>query len=776
MTGMSLIQPRWVFLRLFLPMAALVVAGILVMGRSDIEREFERIRSLETLQVGLGAGALSRSLESFSQDLNFLAHHSALRNAVEAPTASNLRHLAEDFTIFSGSKGVFDQVRWIDETGMERVRVDQVMGKPLVVPKNLLQNKGKRYFFTDAIKLHPGEVFVSPLDLNVEQDKIQLPHKPMLRIATPITDGHQKRRGIVILNVFGQVLLDAFSLATSASSDRIAVANGEGYWLKSPNPGDEWGFMFQRPQLSMAARFPSVWSRIRATERGQELLSDGLWTWQAIHPLVVGQKSSTGSALPFSSSQREIEAKEYVWLSVSHLSMEAWSATRRAVLGKLYLMGVLVVGVLGFASWKLAHAWSGLALAEDALRRLNSDLERQVNDRTCELSRKVFELGEEVRERQRAEEEKGHLHAQLQQTRKMESLGGLAGGIAHDMNNVLGAILGLASAHIGTQSVGTPAHRAFQTIIKAAERGGKTVRSLLNFARKSPVEARELDLNAILREEVGLLERTTLSRVCLNLELAPDLQPIQGDASALSHAFMNLCVNAVDAMAEHAALTLRTRNGSEGWVEVQVEDNGVGMSAEVLEKAMDPYFTTKDIGKGTGLGLSMVYTTVTAHQGRMEIHSRPGEGTCVKMWFPAVESVVQPAGLAAEPAPEASPRSLTVLLVDDDELILSALLSLVEVLGHEAVLASSGEDALGLLAEGLHPDAIVLDMNMPGLGGGGTLPLLRKRFPDVPVFLATGRADQNAIDLADSYSLVSLLPKPFGMKEFKNLLEDIRRG
>jgi signal transduction histidine kinase/ABC-type amino acid transport substrate-binding protein len=210
----------------------------------------------------------------------------------------------------------------------------------------------------------------------------------------------------------------------------------------------------------------------------------------------------------------------------------------------------------------------------------------------------VISIVRDVTERTRAEDENAKLQAQLQQAQKMDSLGSLAGGVAHDMNNVLGAILGMASANIEAQPVGSPAYRAFDTIIQAAARGGKMVRSLLSFARQSPVDEQELDMNAILREEVSLLERTTLAKVRLEMDLAPDLRPVRGDASALTHALMNLCVNAVDAMPDDGTLTLRTRNVDEGWIEITVEDTGSGMPKEVLEKALDPFFTTKGVGKG----------------------------------------------------------------------------------------------------------------------------------------------------------------------------------
>ena len=201
----------------------------------------------------------------------------------------------------------------------------------------------------------------------------------------------------------------------------------------------------------------------------------------------------------------------------------------------------------------------------------------------------------------------------------------------------------------------------------------------------------------------------------------------------------------------------------------------MGMPREVLEKALDPFFTTKEVGKGTGLGLSIVYSTVRAHQGQLDLQSEPGRGTCVRMRFPA--SVPEAADLEPAGGPRTLPLqgALKILLVDDDELIQSAMQAILEVLGHAVTLAPSGEEALALLKAGLTPDVVILDMNMPGLGGAGTLPRLRALCPAVPVLLATGRADQTAVDLAAAHARVILLPKPFGMKELKAHLAPIGR-
>jgi signal transduction histidine kinase len=380
-------------------------------------------------------------------------------------------------------------------------------------------------------------------------------------------------------------------------------------------------------------------------------------------------------------------------------------------------------------------------------------------------------VAHDITGRLQAEEQQRLLQAQLQQTQKMESLGSLAGGVAHDMNNVLGAILGLASASLESQPKDSPTRRALETIVKAAERGGKMVNSLLSFARKNPTEFRRLDVNALLREEIHLLERTTLARIRLVLDLAQDLRPIDGDAGALTHALMNLCVNAVDAMPENGTLTLQTRNLGRDWIEVLVVDTGAGMPKEVLEKALDPFFTTKGQGKGTGLGLSLAHSTVRAHRGQMDIHSEPGQGTRVELRFPVSSSAEQDTVGVPPLSQPASGEQLKVLLVDDDELIQDSIQTILGVMGHVGASARSGEEALNQLEAGYEPDVVILDVNMPGLGGAGTLPRLRAMRPALPVLLATGRADQAALDLVHSDPLVTLLPKPFGMRELKTHLD-----
>jgi diguanylate cyclase (GGDEF)-like protein/PAS domain S-box-containing protein len=403
-----------IFLRLFSPLAILIVGVALLYGQTEIERDLSRLKSQEALGIGLGTGALSRNLDDLTRDLTFLASHSALRAAVDSPTPQNLGHLEGDFSAFSRSKGLYDQLRWIDEKGMEIVRVDYINGKATVIEANQLQNKGQRYFFTDTFKLNLGEIFISPLDLNIEQNKIEIPYKPMLRIATPVANQQGVKRGIVILNFFGRVMLDSFAKATASITDHAMILNSQGYWLKSPKTADEWGFMFKRSDLSMAKVSPSAWAEIISSDSGQKTLADGLWTWQTVHPLHIGQRSSTGAAEAFAPSQSEVESEQYFWKSVAHVPADGLQAIYQAIWLKITFVSALLLTLLGFGSWKLALAWAKQAEAEDEIRRLNVGLEQLVDKRTQDLHSKVAELDAEITERKRAVEDRRDQHELLQ--------------------------------------------------------------------------------------------------------------------------------------------------------------------------------------------------------------------------------------------------------------------------------------------------------------------------------------------------------------------------
>ena len=373
-----------------------------------------------------------------------------------------------------------------------------------------------------------------------------------------------------------------------------------------------------------------------------------------------------------------------------------------------------------------------------------------------------------------AETEQRRLQAELQHAEKLESIGSLAGGVAHDMNNVLAAIMGMASALRTSQSDQDPSAQPLDTIIRACTRGRDVVKSLLTFARKDLETVGPVNLNAIAGEMVQLLSYTTLRRVRITTAFQEPLSLIEGDAGALSHALINLCVNAVDAMPEGGALEIRTRQSPDRGVEISIKDSGDGMSPEVVRRAIEPFFTTKPLGKGTGLGLAMVYGTVKAHKGTFDIKTEPGQGTEIALGFPPLPGLPAPAEgqeLSARAGAHLGP--IRVLLVDDDELIRMSVGAMLSALGHDVSTAEGGQEALDRLQAGLEVDLVILDMNMPGLNGAQTLPALLALRPGQPVLMATGYSEDSIAPLLAGRPNVDSLRKPFSLDELRSKLDNL---
>ena len=376
-------------------------------------------------------------------------------------------------------------------------------------------------------------------------------------------------------------------------------------------------------------------------------------------------------------------------------------------------------------------------------------------------------------EQREAELERQRLQTELQHAEKLESIGSLAGGVAHDMNNVLAAILIMTAMLRERFPDGDPVAKGLDTILSAGNRGRDLVKALTDFARKGLEEPRPLDLNELLRKEVELLRHTTLQKVRLALDLDPALPAVLGDASALGNAIMNLSINALDAMPQGGTLRFRSRILPGGRVELAVMDTGAGMTTEVMARASEPFFTTKPAGKGTGLGLARVYGTVKAHGGTLDIQSKPGEGTKVFLRMPALLQHDDEKTPPAEPAGATCTPCRKILFVDDEVILRETIPLMLESMGHRVEMASSGLEALQRLHDGLDIDLMLLDHNMPGLTGVETLISLRTRHPDLPVVLSTGFVDEATEDVLASIHRVWLLKKPYGKRDLQRLLAEV---
>jgi PAS domain S-box-containing protein len=368
----------------------------------------------------------------------------------------------------------------------------------------------------------------------------------------------------------------------------------------------------------------------------------------------------------------------------------------------------------------------------------------------------------------------------FRQSQKMESIGQLTAGLAHDFNNLLQVILSNLDGARNPKVAPERLHRHLDSIGLAAERGAKLTRQLLAFARKTRLEPKPVDLNALLTDFADLLETTLGSRIELEVSLRRRIPPVNVDPVHLEMALLNILINARDATPDGGTVTVGTStveledNGLPGgrYAVLSVTDTGHGMPPHVLERATEPFFTTKTTGKGTGLGLAMAHGFAQQSLGKLEIESEPGQGTTVRLLFPAMATeAVFRSRQAPAPAPAviADPRggTETILVVDDSEDVLALAQEHLEALGYRVLAARSGEEALEVLA-GQGPRAVDLlftDLVMPGGVNGLMLAeRVKARLPEVPVLLTTGYNEDLVADGPRAASM-DVLGKPYRRSE-----------
>jgi len=379
----------------------------------------------------------------------------------------------------------------------------------------------------------------------------------------------------------------------------------------------------------------------------------------------------------------------------------------------------------------------------------------------------VVAVVRDITERKRAEAEHRRLETELTQLHRMESIGRLAGGMAHDFNNMLTPILSYAVMLRDDLPDGDERRVDLGEIVRSAERARDLVRQLLAFARRQTFELRPLDLNATLRGFERMLRRVLREDIALRLELAPGPVVISGDIGQIEQVVMNLVVNAQDAMPAGGTLTLATRDLPQGGAKPQVPpgplsllrvgDTGVGMDTATLARIFEPFFTTKEQGKGTGLGLPSAYGIVRQHGGQILVESEPGRGSTFELFFPRLEQA-----LAADehPASEAGALSVrgtgTILVTEDQEQVRQLMAKVLGRAGYRVLLAENGDAAVHVADAQRDPiDLLVTDIVMPGLNGRDLFGRLQERQPGLKVLFVSGYS----ADIAGAG--MDILPKPF---------------
>ncbi len=341
----------------FFPIALPIWAMIWLFYSAEVREVKRNLASNEARLVQLTAGSLLGELDSVITDLKILSEYRLLRRYLEKPAEERLNALELALRDFAKTKRVYDQVRLLDLDGMEIVRVNLMVDSAEIVPKSQLQTKADRYYFSESVNLPPGEVYLSPLDLNVEYGAIELPFKPMIRLATPVFDSQGKRRGLIVLNYLGGILLSRISELAQSSHGEISLLNSEGYWIRGPSPEMEWGFMypFQRDR-TFARQNPAVWAWAQALPAGQIWSGDGLFTVSRVEPIT--SHASTPR------DRTSVKDSTLYWIVLSHVSHDSLAENLRAI-RQLSLFSVF--------SSTLIIAAGAMLLARAGLRRKSAE-------------------------------------------------------------------------------------------------------------------------------------------------------------------------------------------------------------------------------------------------------------------------------------------------------------------------------------------------------------------------------------------------------------------
>jgi diguanylate cyclase (GGDEF)-like protein len=357
-----------IFLVLILVVSALLTTGGILVYRIEQGEFLDRIGAQEFNSVAIQSSTISRELDYIVADVLYLSKQNELTMLLDTGDRKEIRDMEREYIELGRNRLDYAQLRFIDASGMERVRVNSLDGRLMAVPENRLQDKSGRYYFKQCLALDKGDIYLSPMDLNMENGKVERPFRPTLRIGTPVFDSMGRKRGIVLVNYNAQILLDRI-LRTGTSAEGVCMLlNCRGYWLLSPNTDQEWGFMFPDTRdVTFAKQRPEEWQWMVSRERGQVSTANGLFTFAMIRPLDEMQRFSQRLHAAAVQDQEDTSPSPYFWMLVSRVAPETLSEHANSLLFKLFMGGGVLFALIAFGAWHLALAVSRRRLYQEEL-------------------------------------------------------------------------------------------------------------------------------------------------------------------------------------------------------------------------------------------------------------------------------------------------------------------------------------------------------------------------------------------------------------------------
>ncbi len=573
----------------------------------NIEAEKDLFELNEVNAVGAKNSVIISKFDEVIADLLYLSKNSEFLETIEDPSEYNLDKLTSDWVLFIDKKGIYDQLRWLDFSGMEVARVNYNNGEPEVVAKDQLQSKAKRYYFEDTLKLEKDQIFISPFDLNIERGEVERPLKPMMRFGVPVFGDNGDKKGIVIINYLGDDLIDEFRESDISSPGGLILLNIDSYWLIGPTPDHEWGFMFEdKEDIRFNDDYPDEWDEITEKDSGQFQTDNGLFTFTTIYPLEEGWISSIGGDRALQPSEKYIYSKEYFWKTVSHVPSSAsvffrsggiWTAIFTEVFSRYFIFYIVILVI----SWFLS----------DAIVR--------VRIRTRELA---------------------ETNLRLKELDRLKSM--FISSMSHELRTPLNSIIGFTG--IMLQGMSGKINREQEKQLSMVKDSANHLLALItDIIDVSKIEAGQIDLYIKSFDLSGLIHEITdsfeITAEKKNLKLSLDIPKkimVKSDRLRVKQIILNLVSNAIK-FTQKGKITIKAVR-EKGRIKISVTDTGTGIKKEELKHLFKQFsrIYAKDIPivEGTGLGLYLSRKLANLIGGEIKAESEFGRGSVFTLIMP----------------------------------------------------------------------------------------------------------------------------------------------